>query len=234
MLLEPSLTRACRYPQSTPVVSCALAPPRPPRAPSHRPVSSSSCVRCHRRSARTRSPAGSGCTTEWGRHAHRTAARDRASHRVDRRRARALGRRRRCTRQRSVAGIAGRAAGSTRSTPSPRVGREQLRRARLRRLCPPSETALRAAGEKTLLRDGGGTPQSCHGLGVSRVSGDKRRGGARRALASISNYATGHHWYAFLPHGPRTLRRGSGRATAGAHIDPLTPLWALASRSCTW
>ena len=66
----------------------------------------------HRRSARTQSRARGGRTTERGRHANRAAACDRAAYCVHRRRARALGRCRRCARRRSdVAGIADRPAG---------------------------------------------------------------------------------------------------------------------------
>ena len=72
-------------------------------------------ARRHRRSARTQSRARGGRTTERGRHANRAAACDRAAYRVHRRRARALGRCRRCARQRSdVAGIADRPAGRAR------------------------------------------------------------------------------------------------------------------------
>ena len=87
----------------------------------------------HCRSARTQSRARSGRTTERGRHANRAAACDRAAYCVHRRRARALGRCRRCARQRSdVAGIADRPAGR-------HGARRSDERERARGACPPHD-----------------------------------------------------------------------------------------------
>ena len=136
----------------------------------------------HRRSARTQSRARGGRTTERGRHANGAAACDRAAYCVHRRRARALGRCRRSTRQRSdVAGIADRPAGRNGARRSDE--RERARGARPphdgepRRVSvvPAGTVALRAADEPRFARRGRGF---------------------ERATASDSSYALAYAWLA--------------------------------------
>ena len=93
---------------------------------------------------------------------------------------------------------------------------------------PPSETgpAQRAAAEKALCstRSGRGASQSGVGAGVSRAALGRRRGRVSPFARARSQYATGHHWYAFFLQTLGRFDEALDERRRALEIDPLTPM----------
>ena len=93
----------------------------------------------------------------------------------------------------------------------------------------PSETgpAVRAAGEKALLLDGG-LAEAHLSLAMALAFHERRWADAevafRRALALDPNYATGHHWYAFFLELVGRFDEALDQRRRALEIDPLTPM----------
>ena len=111
-----------------------------------------------------------------------------------------------------------------------RVGREHLVAAGgYLGFAPPWETgpALRAAAEKALLLDPG-LAEAHLSLALALGFQERRWADAEaayhRALALDPNYATGHHWYAFLLQTVGRYDEAMDERRRALEIDPLTPM----------
>lgn len=104
---------------------------------------------------------------------------------------------------------------------------------------PPWQTgpAQRAAAEKALLLDA--DLAEAH-LGLALALGFQERRWAdgeaafRRALALDPNYATGHHWYAFLLQSVGRYDEAMAERRRAIEIDPLTPMANVGLANLYW
>ena len=102
-----------------------------------------------------------------------------------------------------------------------RVAREHLHAAQLPRLCPAvgdgtGSTRGWRKGAPARRRSGRGASQSCVGHGLSRAALGRRRGGVSPRTRARSQLRHRSPLVCVLPHDPRTIRRGAGRATTCA------------------